>query len=259
MRQGTSSGTGFFFTFKLGPSKTLPVLITNKHVIEGVIEADLFVHTGTQKDGKLIPASESFHITLDNFESRWIKHPGRADLCAMPFQPIVDLAQLQGKTIFKIDLSEDLIPSDVALEQLVALEDVIMVGYPIGLSDTINNYPLLRKGTTASHPAVNFNGDSIGAIDIAAFPGSSGSPVFIFNEGSYPIPSGIALGSRAIFLGILSSGPVYTADGQIAVVGVPNAPLPLVHTSIPIHLGYYVKSSELASLRDEVLRAYKLL
>ena len=28
-----------------------------------------------------------------------------------------------------------------------------MVGYPIGISDEVNNLPIFRKGYTASHPA----------------------------------------------------------------------------------------------------------
>lgn len=55
----------------------------------------------------------------------------------------------------------------------------------IGLSDTRNNYPIFRKGYTSAHPAVDFNDDGIGLVDMACFPGSSGSPIFIFNEGSY--------------------------------------------------------------------------
>lgn len=54
-----------------------------------------------------------------------------------------------------------------------------MVGYPIGLADARNNYPIFRKGYTAAHPAVDFNEDGIGLVDMACFPGSSGSPIYI--------------------------------------------------------------------------------
>lgn len=32
------------------------------------------------------------------------------------------------------------------------MEDVVMIGYPIGLSDTYNHKPIIRRGITASHP-----------------------------------------------------------------------------------------------------------
>lgn len=41
-------------------------------------------------------------------------------------------------------------------------------------------------------------------IDAGVFLGSSGSPVFIYNQGTYPVKDGIALGSRLIFVGVLS-------------------------------------------------------
>lgn len=59
-----------------------------------------------------------------------------------------------------------------------------MLGYPIGLADARNNYPIFRKGYTAAHPAVDFNEDGIGLVDMACFPGSSGSPIYILNEGN---------------------------------------------------------------------------
>jgi len=60
-----------------------------------------------------------------------------------------------------------------------------MVGYPIGLWDEKNNYPIFRKGITATHPANDYNGKSEFMIDAACFPGSSGSPVYIIDELNY--------------------------------------------------------------------------
>ena len=34
------------------------------------------------------------------------------------------------------------------IKELSALEELVMVGYPIGLSDVRNNYPIFRKGYT---------------------------------------------------------------------------------------------------------------
>lgn len=36
------------------------------------------------------------------------------------------------------------------------------------------------------------------------YPGSSGSPVFIMNQGSYKTQQGITIGSRLMFLGVIS-------------------------------------------------------
>jgi len=128
-----------------------------------------------------------------------------------------------------------------------------MVGYPIGLWDDVNNFPVLRRGITASHPIVDFQGKSIGLADIASFPGSSGSPILVVNEGSFTSQSGISIGSRLIFLGVLYAGPQFTANGDIKIVEIPTAQTPISRTNIPTHLGYYVKAKELITLKEHIL------
>ena len=80
-------------------------------------------------------------------------------------------------------------------------------------------------------------------LDMACFPGSSGSPVFIMNQGSYATPSGITVGNRIYLLGILFGGPQYTAQGILSFANVPNIPKPIVN--IPTNLGVAIKSSEI--------------
>jgi hypothetical protein len=163
-----------------------------------------------------------------------------------------------GKSIFFMPIAEDLIPSQEVLERLIALEDVVMVGYPIGLWDSSNNFPILRRGITASHPAMNFQGKQQGVVDIACFPGSSGSPILILNEGGYATNEGFIVGGRAHLLGVLYAGPVHSASGKIEVVEIPTRSIPVPHTNIPIHLGYYVKASVLKSLKPILLNSLQI-
>lgn len=43
------------------------------------------------------------------------------------------------------------------------------VVYEIGLWDELNNFPIIRNGITVSHPVLNFNGKSIGIVDMACY------------------------------------------------------------------------------------------
>ena len=245
-----SVGTAFFFSFQYGNSK-IPVLVTNRHVVNGCSQGEFLLHEAAQ-DGKT-PLGSSFAVTLDRFEERWFEHPNKdVDLCVMPVAPLWEAANSQEKSIFRIELTEQQIPSDETLASLVALEDVIMVGYPIGLWDSTNNLPILRRGITASHPSVDFEGRSEGMIDIAAFSGSSGSPVVILNEGSYSTPGGIVLGSRFLFLGILHGGPQYAADGALEIVQIPTVQTHRISVFIPVHLGAYIKSRALVAIGQEL-------
>lgn len=116
-------------------------------------------------------------------------------------------------------------------------------GYPIGLSDIYNHKPIIRKGITASHPKKNYKGKDEILVDMACFPGSSGSPVFIFNQGSYTVPEGLAFGNRILLLGVLYGGPQFNAQGILTFHNLPNVPIPVVN--IPTNLGMIIKSNKI--------------
>ena len=247
------SGTGFFFDF-LVDGVPIPVVITNKHVVNYSPDEFMTFEFHTHVNGE--PVQESVRIKA---QTKWHFHNDH-DLCFTFLMPIVKLVKDQlGKDVFVLRLAEDLIWDSVKLLELSAIEDTIMVGYPNGLYDSVNNFPLFRRGITASHPALDFNRKGIGAVDMACFPGSSGSPIFILNEGSYQDKKGsLHVGqSRMVFLGILFEGPIMTANGKIEIVTIPTAIDKVVKTDLMINLGYYVKAEELLKFKDLVARVYR--
>lgn len=241
------SGTGFFFNFIFGNS-CVPILVTNKHVVNynQSETVTFFLHLREGKDNETI---ESYPITL---ETNWIFHSNK-DLCfSFMNQVFKEVKARTGKSVYYIPAEENLIPNEEVTSSLSALEEIVMVGYPIGLWDKINNYPIFRKGYTSSHPSYNFNEKGIALADIAAFPGSSGSPIYIINEGSYKEKTGgIIIGqSRLIFLGILFAGPTINTNGEIIAIDIPTQQKIISKTSIMTNLGYYIKSTELLEFKN---------
>jgi hypothetical protein len=167
----------------------------------------------------------------------------------------VAAAGAQSKKLFYVSLDPSLIPTDDELANLTAIEDVVMVGYPVGIWDSANNMPVIRRGITATHPAKDYEGLTQFMIDVACFPGSSGSPVLLFNLSSYPMRNGgITIGSRVKLLGILYAGPQYDAQGEIRVVNVPTGQKLVASASVPINLGIVVKAKRLRDF-DSLLKA----
>ena len=125
-----------------------------------------------------------------------------------------------------------------------------MIGYPIGIWDSVNNKPIFRKGVTATHPNFDYNGKKEFLIDMACFPGSSGSPVFIFNEGGYRDKKGNTFmgKSRILFLGTLYAGPQHTATGEIKVVNISTSTKPIAISKIPNNLGLVIKHNRILEL-----------
>lgn len=253
----TSTGTAFFCMFKIASERTFPILVTNKHVIHGSTNVKLSLHLGVtdQQTDKMKPGSESFEVVLSTDD--FIDHPGDVDLCGVPAHLPALFAKRQGKDVFFYPIPDNLFANDDNLEKMSALEDVVMVGYPIGLSDTVNNFPVIRRGITASHPCTDFNGKPVGVVDIASFPGSSGSPVLILNQGGYATGGNFAIGNRVLLLGILYAGPRFRADGTLEIKEIPTgrSGVPVVH--IPAHLGFYVKARELHVLKEQIVNIIK--
>lgn len=244
---GLSRGSGFIFTYSKGAT-TLPVLITNKHVVSGASRTLLsvpYVH----REGD-ISERRSFNVAIGDGEDVWVGHPDNSiDLCALPLQGVIERMLKHDPYAHHVSVDESLIPSQAELNKLSPFEDVIMIGYPIGLIDEVHNAPLMRKGMTATHPKYDFNGLPQFMIDCACFPGSSGSPVFLLDNGPYVEDGAMNLGQRRFkFLGVLFSGPVQHASGVIAVIDIPTTQQLVSSTDIMVNLGNVIKSKKLEEL-----------
>lgn len=241
-----STGSGFFFQFPIG-DRWAPVIVTNKHVINGV-ESIKFKFTIEDPQGNPLN-TEHFDWTLTNTPNVVIPHPDPAvDLCIIPFASAVARAEQEGKKLFYRTVDKKLIPSAERLSQeLTAIEEITMVGYPNGLWDSVNNLPIIRRGITATHPNINHNGKEEFVIDAACFPGSSGSPVFILNENGYTTRNNntVVGRTRVILMGILYAGPQIVTDGEIRVMDIPTDARPIARTNVMMNLGYVIKSSKL--------------
>lgn len=235
-----SSGTGFFYNFNVN-GKTYPTLVTNKHVVRyNANEAmTFFLHLETGEDS----SDENYQVT---YQTNWIFH-SKQDLCFCFINPVFEeVKKRTGKNVFYTANDNSIVATQQKLEELSALEELVMVGYPIGLWDQQNNFPIFRKGYTASHPTFDFNQQGVGLVDMACFPGSSGSPIYILNENGYSDKEGnFYIGKRVILIGILYAGPQYNAQGDLVVTTIPTQQKVLTSTPIMTNLGYYVKASEL--------------
>ena len=237
------SGTGFIINLcnNEEEQKCVPVIITNNHVVENA-KSTLFSFCRKNEDGS---PNDQEVINFQLIGEHWINHPDSSvDLRCFPIGRILNDLDKRKQPIFYIPLNTSIIPNKQQISSLGALEELVMVGYPIGLSDEYNHKPVLRKGTTATHLKNNYQGKQEFLMDMACFPGSSGSPVFIYNEGTYTTgKGGIIMGNRLYLVGILYGGPEYAADGVLRFSNLPNIPRPVI--SIPTNLGIAIKAERI--------------
>ncbi|HDH87084.1 MAG TPA: serine protease [Desulfobacteraceae bacterium] len=248
-----SMGTGFIFNY-VKNNKQYLFVVTNKHVIKDSIEGRL---TFNQSDGEEPILGKVFTIEYPNFEKQWIGHPQQdIDVAIMPFAPVLNELSNRGVQIFFKSLTPDLIPSDKLLrEEIDAVEDIVFVGYPSDIYDRRNLLPVVRKGITATPISVDFEGKPAFLIDASIFPGSSGSPVFLCNIGSYsPKGKGLVVGSRIFFLGVVASVFIRKDLNTIELIHIPTGKIPVVATTQMVDLGIVYKAIVIKELIEEFLK-----
>lgn len=248
----TSCGTCFFFQAELGEGTTAPLLITNRHVIEGQSRAIVHLTIRSASDPK--SRKEVVPFNIHTLQQMAIYHPSQSvDLAAIAFAPIIQILGHGGKVAEYITLQTSDIVSDQVLEECRAFEDLTMIGYPNGIWDSHNNRPIMRRASSATPIFEDYNGQSKFLIDCACFPGSSGSPVFLFNEGAYSTKKGAILGgTRVALVGILHAVFLHLTKGRVAEANVATMQQLEAQITVPNSIGICIKASELHGLFDAV-------
>lgn len=253
----TSSATGFIFQ----TSNDNYIIISNRHFVEKK-EINELDYTITQLNDYV-----EFYVHLDDGNNYliqsdviWYLHPS-TDLAFFHLDPLLSInsSNVAPKKFCLFYIDSSIIPTQQQLDDLTAVENVFMYGYPSGQFDSVNNFPLVRSGVTSSHPAVNYKGQPQGLIDIPCIPGSSGSPVLIVNEGIYFQKNiGSVCGKRIYLLGIEYASPMRYLNEIIQELPDPNNPgtkiynkISNLYLRIDMSLGMYIKSSEIYGFNNQ--------
>jgi hypothetical protein len=201
-----SQGTGFFYVHQNEALQIL-YLITNYHVLSGsspieskppIGDSIYFqLHLSEVESGKV--KTVKYPLYAKNRKPIWVKslsYPD-ADLAVIPLLPSL----YKDCKIYCI--SAEWAKGDIRLRPATS---ITLVGYPYGFYDKENALPIWKTGSIASEPDVNFNGKPLFLIDVSAFPGMSGSPVFAISYGTYETETGpTKVGGIQKFLGIYAS------------------------------------------------------
>ena len=245
--------TGFFFNYK-HKEKNYYFIVTNNHVIKNKDEVLL-----TFIKGERMPRlGEEITYVVDQVSRYWYSHP-KFDLTILPFNPILLDSEKRGEPIAFRSFSQVDIPKEIDLSNLDAIEDIFLIGYPIGLWDSINLLPIVRKGITATPISHNFLNEPRFLIDASVFPGSSGSPIIYFDYDKFTEKRRIVAEGRILFhlLGILEKGFVEKGQGITSI----EIPVSVKKGDIKtrINIGSVIKSSILVELIEEFMKEHEIL
>jgi len=148
-------GTGFLMNFY-----SMPLLITNKHIMRG----NELQYRINRSDGKIdrirIGQEDGYEDYCD-----WFEHPNSSIDIAIRLVPHIPGSRLIGLNFETIGKSAEIYDG----------REIFYWGFPLGggAEDELQHYPIMRSGIVAQN---RFHNRYL--IEANVYPGSSGSPVF---------------------------------------------------------------------------------
>ena len=97
-------------------------------------------------------------------------------------------------------------------------------------------------------------------IDASVFGGSSGSPVFLLNQGMYSDKSGMTnIGSRCFFVGVIASVFFRRQFNRIVAIPIPTHAQPMAEQQEMIDLGIVFKARTVVEAVEALLKANNII
>lgn len=255
----TSTGTGFFYKVTHPASRLAKILIiTNKHVVKG---ADVvhFVLSSAEMVNDLNeqqqPTNRVDHRITLSLNNNLYPHPDPdIDLCGIDITVPTSQILNSGQQLRSMFLDSTWLPSTEDKISFRDVEQVLVIGYPRGLWDEHNNMPIARLGTTATHPMSHYQGKKNFLVDVAAFLGSSGSPVFTYEAPMFRQPNGAYTpGTKVNFIGVVWGVIEATTSGELRIINVPSALKPVLVINTSLHLAAALHADAILEIDNMIL------
>jgi hypothetical protein len=224
-----SYATGFFYKFN-----DKRYLITNRHVVinedEKYYPDTLLIKIHTNRNTLREIRDVIIKLYSEKGDPVWYEYPHkpskdrtRVDIIAIDLE----------KYVRESDVIHCINQEDIPQAGSIGEDEIItMVGYPLGIYDTLHNTPIKRKCTVASYYGRGFEGDPFFVVDANIHPGISGSPVV--EPYDYHFEFEGKMHSSGTFYGVFSGE--FTPDGiesGLGIVWYPELVQEIVENEVP--------------------------
>jgi hypothetical protein len=255
----THYGTGFFFG-KSFDGENHQFIVSNKHVLcnKNWIEVDFAM---ADTDGKrIIGPPHVFRFEKGQLPI-FVHENIDVDLACIPLAPIGKYYADIKQNISLVSFNNTNIPDLHASHILDATTTILMPGFPNGIMDTRNNFPIIRRGILSTPYNINYLGKPDFVADIGAFGGSSGSPILGVFENMFREPNGsytLIQEPKTYLIGVLHSGPTLSLNGEIVTQPIPTSGVN-IKLNIMMHLAYCVKSTLVEKMVEKIISMNKTM
>jgi hypothetical protein len=187
LTKGSTSGTGFLVSFgdQDEAKGKKHVLVTAAHVFDDLKGADCtLILRAPGKNNAIIRKEVSLPIR-EGKQPLWVKHPDM-DVAALP----LDVPEGIDVKAFRLEQIAD---EKWAAERKIRVgQDVCIPCFPAQIEANKAGWPILRKGSIATHPLTPLTSAKTMYVDYSHFGGDSGAPVVLY-DGKQPIVVGLVI------------------------------------------------------------------
>lgn len=247
----SSVGTGFYYKVQNASGELTKVfVVTNKHVVRDADEIQFVLPYAPALDDLDEAGQPKGRVDATiawPLQGNLIQHPDpNIDLCAIDITGPISHILNAGNQLRCMIIDSGWLPEPEHKKLIRDIEHVLVIGYPRGLWDNHNNMPISRVGTTATHPLAAYQGRTNFLIDVAAFQGSSGSPVFTYEAPMFRTAKGAYTpGTKVQFVGVVWGVVEWSVEGEMKEIEIPSSlkkQVPVLTTSLNLAVALHAES-----------------
>ena len=219
---GRRNGTGLLFRVQHpeDPMRHIPVVVTARHLATDI--QTLSLSFSVRRDEKLAgKESVKFEYTKDSLTLECHPDP-TVDLCAILIGTGIIEFRKKGIDLAYYGFDDSILADEAFYRNERQLDPVVMVGFQDDFLDSANLQPIFRRGVYAMNPSLDYRGRKEFLLDIPNNGGSSGSPVFRFDDKMFSDRSSgcanITIGSRLTLVGISFDGVDPSSGATVPLV-----------------------------------------
>lgn len=193
-------GTGFFVGRSSGKKDQVhPLLVTNKHVFEGMDKVVIRMRKKGSDDLHEIDVPLKY---TDGRIRYYVHDNDKIDIAVLPL--LAQFINVLGLDFPCFNIDNNAMSSNELRDSGADAGSIIyMLGYPMGLVNSTSNQPICRMGCIARMSETQIREENNMLVDIQNFPGNSGSPIVTRPERVSII--GTTSLSRCVLIGIIHS------------------------------------------------------
>ena len=195
--EGARTGIGCICSVKLSQKQARPFLIAPANIFKA--KSYIIMHAAEHE----MPSRNNVEVGIDKDKALKYQVEGYACVCIPLLGTIENLRVHSNITVYYRSINEAMFLDEAKLNELPALSRVVALSFSDMLIDDYNYLPIMHSGNICTPVCNNYKGEPCFLVEMASDCALDGSPVFIYDNGTFLEGDNLIMGDRVIMLGLI--------------------------------------------------------